>query len=154
MDKPSRVADALLWSIALPGFGQFRNGKYLKGIVLILLEFVINVQSHLNQILISSFHGEIRLSIAQTDYQWLMFYPCVYMFGIWDAYRDAGGGTKPYAVFPFAFGAFFATIGVIYSRDALGAMWMGLAGLAVGIVVGLGLQRAFRGRAAAVQDTD
>lgn len=144
MDKPSRVAEALLWSIALPGFGQFRNGKYVKGILLILMEFAINVQSHLNLVIISSFHGNIHQAIDQTGYQWLMFYPCVYMFGIWDAYKDAGGGTKPFAVFPYVFGAFFATIGIIYSRDLLGAMWSGICGLAVGIAVGLVLQLAFR----------
>lgn len=144
MDKPSRVVEALLWSVALPGFGQFRNGKYVKGILLILLEFAINVQSNLNLVIISSFHGDIRNAINQADYQWLMFYPCAYMFGIWDAYKDAGGGTKPFAVFPFVFGAFFATVGVIYSQDFLGAMWSGLCGLAGGIAVGIVLQTVFR----------
>lgn len=38
--------EKLLWSIALPGFGQLLNGKYLKEILLIVLEFSINVQSH------------------------------------------------------------------------------------------------------------
>jgi hypothetical protein len=144
MDKPSRVAEALLWSIALPGFGQLRNGKYVKGILLILLEFAINVQANLNLIIIASFHGDIRHAIDQTDDQWLMFYPCVYMFGIWDAYKDAGGGKKPFAVFPYVFGAFFATIGIIYSRELLGAMWSGIGGLMFGITVGLVLQLAFR----------
>ncbi|MBO9597357.1 MAG: hypothetical protein J7559_05995 [Cohnella sp.] len=144
MDKPSRVVEAVLWSIALPGFGQFRNGKYVKGILLILLEFAINVRSNLNLVIISSFHGNIREAIDQADYLWLMFYPCVYMFGIWDAYKDAGGGTKPFAVFPFAFGAFFGTIGVIYSEHFLGAMWLGLCGLAVGIAVGILLRTMFR----------
>ncbi len=144
MDKPSRAAEALLWSIALPGFGQFRNGKYVKGTLLILLEFAINVQSHLNLVIISSFHGNIRNAINQADYQWLMFYPCVYMFGMWDAYKDAGGGEKPFSVFPYVFGAFFATIGVIYSQDYFGAMWLGICGLAVGIAVGIALQKIMR----------
>ncbi|MBB6734229.1 hypothetical protein [Cohnella zeiphila] len=146
MHKSSRVAEAMLWSIALPGFGQFRNGKYIKGTLLIVMEFLINAQSNLNLIIISSFHGDIRGTIDQTDYQWLMFYPCVYMYGIWDAFKDAGGGTKPYAVFPFVFGAFFATIGVIYSPYFLGAMWLGILGLAVGVAVGMALQYAFRNR--------
>ena len=30
--------EKLLWSIALPGFGQMLNGKYVKGILLIILE--------------------------------------------------------------------------------------------------------------------
>lgn len=36
--------ERLLWSIALPGFGQFLNKKYLKGIVFVFLEFLVNVQ--------------------------------------------------------------------------------------------------------------
>lgn len=67
--------EALLWSIALPGFGQFLNGKPLKGIVFVFLEFLINVQGNFNTIIISSFQGDINKAIEQADYQWLMFYP-------------------------------------------------------------------------------
>ncbi|WP_405449886.1 hypothetical protein [Paenibacillus sp. HJGM_3] len=98
----------------MPGFGQLLNGWYLKGLLLVGLEFLINIQSNLNEIIISSFHGEIENTINQTNYQWLLFYPCVYLFGIWDAHKDAGGGTTPYAVVPFAFGAFFGTVGIIF----------------------------------------
>jgi hypothetical protein len=48
--------EALLRSIALPGFGQFLNGNYIKGIAFLVLEFVINVQSNFNEVVISSFH--------------------------------------------------------------------------------------------------
>src|SRR5699024_1922917 len=58
-------------------------------------------------------------AIQQVDYQWIMFYPCIYMFAIWDAYKDAGGG-GPYAFLPFVFAAYFGTIGVIYSSEILG----------------------------------
>ncbi|MFC0212873.1 hypothetical protein ACFFK0_10410 [Paenibacillus chartarius] len=144
MEKSKRI-EMLLWSIALPGFGQLLNGKILKGIILISLEFLINIQSHLNEIIISSFHGQIDWTINQTNYQWLMFYPCVYIFGMWDAYKDAGGGATPYSVLPFAFGAFFATGGIIYSRDVLGPVWLGIAGLIVGIGIGL-ILKTFLGK--------
>ena len=72
--------EALLWSIALPGFGQLLNGKYLKGIIFISLEFIINVQSHFNEIILHSFNGDIEKAIESTEYQWLIFYPCVYFF--------------------------------------------------------------------------
>jgi hypothetical protein len=51
--------EKLLWSIALPGFGQFLNGKLIKGVVFVFLEFLINVQSNFNKVIISSSHGEI-----------------------------------------------------------------------------------------------
>ncbi|MET3698099.1 hypothetical protein SAMN05877753_10746 [Bacillus oleivorans] len=70
----------LMWSIALPGFGQYLNGKYFKGTVLLILEFLINIQANFNQVILLSFHGEIDDAIQHADYQWLMFYPCLYFF--------------------------------------------------------------------------
>ncbi|MFP3415777.1 hypothetical protein SB773_30515, partial [Bacillus sp. SIMBA_074] len=77
----SAAIEKMLWSIALPGFGQLLNGKFVKGLILLTLEFIINLKSHLNQIIIASFQGDIPIAIRLTDFQWLMFYPCVYMFG-------------------------------------------------------------------------
>ena len=143
MNKNAKF-EAFIWCIAFPGFGQLLNGKLVKGIILIVLELLINSLSGLNEMIIYSYHGNIDRAIHITDYQWLMFYPCVYMFGIWDAYKDADGGTTPYAAAPFAFGAFFGTIGVIFSRNFLGAMWLGLLGLLIGVIVGLSLKKVLR----------
>lgn len=107
--------EALFWSIALPGFGQLLNGKLIKGIVFIAMEILINVQANFNLAIISSFQGDILLSIEQIDFQWLMFYPCLYFFAMWDAFKDAGGGKDQYAFLPFVFCAYFVTLGLIYS---------------------------------------
>lgn len=88
--------EAILWSIALPGFAQLLNRKFLKGIVLIFLEILVNVNSHFNMAILYSFQGNIREAIEATNYQWLMFYPCLYMFAMWDAYKDAKGETSVY----------------------------------------------------------
>lgn len=145
MNKP---LEALIWSIALPGFGQFLNNSYFKGAVLIALEVGINMGANLNTIIISSFQGQPNLAIQQTDYQWLMFYPCLYMFGIWDAFKDAGGGANsPYAFIPFVLCAFFGTVGVIYSSTLrisgtlLGPVWCGMLFAAVGFAFGMLLER-------------
>ena len=138
-----KKTEALLWSIALPGFGQLLNGKYVKAILLISLEFIVNIQSGLNEVIISSFNGEIEKAISQTDYQWLMFYPCIYMFAMWDAYRDAGGAETQYTAVPFVFGAYFGTIGIIYSSTLkimgvlFGTVWLGIVGLFVGLMLGM-----------------
>jgi hypothetical protein len=135
--------EKILWSIALPGFGQYLNGQFLKGTVFIFLEFLINVQSHFNEVIILSFHGEIRAAIEQTNYQWLMFYPCVYMFAAWDAYRNAKGRRDPYIYFPFVFSAFSVTVGLIYSPNLkimgflLGPVWLPILSLIPGIGIGL-----------------
>ncbi|WP_100013272.1 hypothetical protein [Lentibacillus sediminis] len=139
--------EKLLWSIALPGFGQLLNGKYLKGILLIFLEFLVNVMGNLNTIILLSFHGEIDKAIQQADYQWLMFYPCLYFFAMWDAYKDAGGGKEPYSFLPFVFVAYFVTVGTIYSSnltlfgELLGPIWLPMLSVIPGLFVGLLLKR-------------
>ncbi|MBP1933960.1 hypothetical protein [Ammoniphilus resinae] len=139
--------EVILWSIALPGFGQFLNGKYVKGIVFILLEFVINVKANLNTVIIFSFLGQIDEAIQQTDYQWLMFYPCLYLFAIWDAYRDAYRDTVKEPVPPFIFlrfvmAAFLGTVGVVYSSIftlfgmRFGPVWLPIICLILGVFLG------------------
>jgi hypothetical protein len=147
-----KASEAILWSIALPGFAQVLNGRIVKGIILIGLEFLINVQSHLNQIIIFSFYGQIDMAIATANFQWLMFYPCLYFFAMWDAYRDAGGAKKPYAYLPFVFSAYFVTVGTIYSSTftlfevLLGPLWLPILSVIPGMFVGFLLQIFMRKR--------
>jgi hypothetical protein len=106
-----------LWSIAIPGFGQFLNKRYFKGVVLIILEFVINVKANINTAIVFSFLGQTELAVKVSNYQWLMFYPCVYLYSIWDALRDGSTDEeRPLLFLPFAVSAYIETIGVIYSR--------------------------------------
>jgi len=137
----------LLWNIALPGFGQLLNGKLLKGIFFIVLEMIINVQSHFNKIIYFSFNGEISKAIDHTEYQWLMFYPCVYFFSMWDAYKDAGGGKDPYSYLPFVMCAYFVTVGLMYSAKVrifgicLGTVWFPMLCVIPGVFIGVLLKR-------------
>ncbi|WP_134701090.1 hypothetical protein [Ammoniphilus sp. YIM 78166] len=146
MEK-SKHLEVLLWSIAFPGFGQYLNGKFLKGLTFLILEFVINIQSNLNIIIISSFQGQIESAIDQVDFRWLLFYPCVYLFAMRDAYRDAGGGKEPYAFLPFVLSAYMGTIGVIYLTEIYvygrkwGPIWLSILFLIIGIGVGLIVKR-------------
>jgi len=134
--------EAALWSVAIPGFGQLINKKYLKALTLIALELLINTQSHLNTVIIYSFNGQIAEAIFSTNYQWLMFYPCIYMFAVWDAYRDAGGNEIPLLFLPFALSAYTGTIGVIFSNTfkihhvLLGPLWMLLSFALIGFGLG------------------
>nr|WP_181396145.1 hypothetical protein [Cytobacillus oceanisediminis] len=136
------ILEKLMWSIALPGFGQYLNGKYFKGTVLLILEFLINVQSNFNQVILLSFHGEIVDAINNTNYQWLMFYPCLYFFSIWDSVKDAGGGKDPYSFFPYVFAAFFVTVGLIFSSSLTifgllwGPVWLPMLFVLPGIIIG------------------
>lgn len=134
--------EALLWSIALPGFAQLLNKKIVKGLVFIFLEFLINVNSHFNLGIRASFLGEIEQAIQIIDFQWLMFYPCVYMFAMWDAFKDAEGESSPYSFLPFVFGAYFVTVGLMYSTVfkingvLLGPIWLPILSLIPGLLLG------------------
>jgi hypothetical protein len=118
--------ERIFWSIAFPGFGQFLNGKYIKGITFIILELVINVRAN--------FNAEIG---------WLMFYPCIYFFAMWDAFKDNGGGKHPLTFLPFAFCAYSVTVGLMYyskieiAHHNLGPVFLPMLFVIPGILIGL-----------------
>ncbi len=139
--------EPVLWSIAFPGFGQIRNGRFLKGVLFIGLEFLVNIYANLNQAIVFSFTGRITEAIQATNYQWIMFYPCIYTFSIWDAFCDAGSGNSDYAVLPAAFAAYFGTLGVTFSGEPvfellLGPIWGGLAGMFAEAALGWSIKAA------------
>ncbi|CAG9620607.1 hypothetical protein [Sutcliffiella rhizosphaerae] len=138
----NNAVERLLWSIALPGFGQLLNKKYIKGLTFIILEFLINVQANFNSIIMYSFRGEINLAITEANYLWLMFYPCLYFFAMWDAFKDAGGGQSPYIFLPFVSCAYFVTVGLMLSGKIklfgtiIGPVWMPMLFVIPGLTVG------------------
>ncbi len=141
--------EKLVWSIAFPGFGQLLNGKYIKGIFLIFLEVIVNVQSNFNSAILSSFLGDISTSIEQVNFQWLLFYPCLYFFSMWDAIKDANKGrdTSPLLFLPFVFSAYFVTVGVMFSTKItifgvlLGPIFLPMLFVIPGVVIGLLLRK-------------
>ncbi|MDR7002117.1 hypothetical protein [Neobacillus niacini] len=139
--KKTYKLEAVLWSIAFPGFGQLLNGHLIKGILFIVLEFIINVNSLFNQAIMLSFLGKINEAANVVDHQWLMFYPCVYMYAMYDAYKFAEGENPRLSFVPFAFGAYFVTIGLMYSPNEIfgiffGPIWLPMMSLFPGLGVG------------------
>ncbi|WP_449539240.1 hypothetical protein [Ferdinandcohnia sp. Marseille-Q9671] len=114
-----KAIERLFWSIALPGFGQLLNKQYVKGLTFIFLEFLVNTLGNFNEVIRLSFLGETQLALQLTNYGWLMFYPCLYFFAMWDAFKEAGGGQAPYSFLPFAFCAYFVTVGLMYAPKAM-----------------------------------
>lgn len=80
---------ALLWSFSLPGLGQIYNGQQLLGIILVLLELIINQLSSLNISIFASFHGDFQLGHDAINYQWGMYYPSIWGFAMWHAYNTS-----------------------------------------------------------------
>jgi hypothetical protein len=150
MEKKDKIIESILWSIALPGFGQILNGRLIKGFLFIALEVVINVGANFNEVIRLSFMGQIDAAISQTNYQWLMFYPCLYFFAMYDAFKDAGGGKEPFSYLPFVSSAFLVTVGVMYSIKAkvfgilLGTVWFPMLCVIPGLIIGFSLKKILK----------
>ncbi|MFN7250463.1 MAG: hypothetical protein ACK4M9_06665 [Anaerobacillus sp.] len=142
--------EALLWSIALPGFGQFLNKKIVKGIVLIFFEVIINVMSNFNLAILKSFNGNIYGAIEVTNFQWLMFYPCFYIYSLWDAFRDSNQDIDRLLFLPFAFSAYSVTVGLIYSQRLTifgvlpGPVFLPMLFLIPGLIIGFTIRKIIR----------
>lgn len=144
--KERNKLELLLWGIAFPGFGQLLNGRYAKGLLFIILELVINVNSNFNRIIMYSFNGDTRLAAETADYGWLMFYPCIYFFAIWDAYKEGAGENTSFAYLPFVSSAYFVTLGIIFSENFTlfslypGPVLLPLLFLIPGLIIGSGVR--------------
>lgn len=150
MRKKDRRLEALFWSIAFPGFGQLLNRQIIKGILLLLLEFVVNVQSKFNEAIVYSFIGEIEKAAQTINYQWLMFYPCIYFFAIWDAYKFSADEPEPFSFFPFVFSAYFVTVGLMFSSKTevlgtnIGPIFLPMLFVIPGVAIGLFIKKLFK----------
>lgn len=141
--RDSFPAEVLLWSIALPGFGQLLNGKLIKGVLFIFLEFLINMNSNLNLHIKYSFTGHFEKAVQVTDYQWALFYPCLYVFAMFDGYNDAlkakEQARSPLLALPFVCAAYLSTVFVIYQDAWLNIPVPPLIFPIIGIVAGFGV---------------
>lgn len=77
------------------------------------------------------------------NYEWILFYPCSYMFAMWDAFKDADGSQlRPFTYMPFVCGAIFVTVAIFYSTDRfylgekLGPIFLPILSLIPGLLVG------------------
>lgn len=134
--------EAVLWSIALPGFSQLLARQLWKGTLFVVLEFLINVYSNFNAGIMHSFLGEMDKAVEVMDFQWLMFYPCLYMFAMWDAYKIAMPENEELSFLPFVFSAYFVTVGLMYSTKIklfgifFGPVFLPMMGVIPGLIVG------------------
>jgi hypothetical protein len=135
--------EGILWSIALPGFPQLLVGLWFKGTLFVLLEIMINIQSNFNLGIMYSFLGETHKAAEILDYQWLMFYPCLYMFAMWDAYKIADGPKEKYSFLPFVMSAYTVTVGLMYSPKVylfgkfIGPIFLPMLFVIPGVLLGL-----------------
>jgi len=76
-----------------------------------------------------------------------MFYPCLYFFATWDAWKDAEGGKEKYSFRPFVFTAYSVTVGCIYSSSfrtfglLFRPIWLPMLCVIPGVICGLLIQK-------------
>ncbi|SDE29305.1 hypothetical protein SPACI_048750 [Sporomusa acidovorans DSM 3132] len=80
---------SFLWSAMFPGFGQLYNRDYIMGITLLILETVINYMAKLNLCIYYVFNGDFEQALKNIDFQWILFYPAIWSFSMWQAYDYA-----------------------------------------------------------------
>lgn len=80
---------ALIWSALLTGFGHIYNMKLLKALILLGWTVAIIAMSHINSAIIATLTGQFQQVDAIVNYQWLLFFPSIYLFAMWDAYNDS-----------------------------------------------------------------
>lgn len=141
---------AAIWSLFLPGFGQFYNGDYLTGFVLMVWEILVNTMGGINLSIFFAFNGELERSFEVLDFQWALFYPSVYAFSVWQAYQKASninrqlaqeGVPRPEKVtyhdglfIGLALGLFFGLIWSFTGNPVIGALSGGVIGVASGFL--------------------
>nr|WP_315990965.1 hypothetical protein [Desulforamulus aquiferis] len=88
---------ALAWSALLSGFGHIYNHKALKGMILLGWTVAIIYFANINMAIIHTSFGRFDLAEATVNYQWLLFFPSLYIFAMWDAYNDTVEMNKLFA---------------------------------------------------------
>ncbi|MGD6942868.1 hypothetical protein ACQCT6_12610 [Cytobacillus gottheilii] len=138
--------ESIMWSIAFPGFSQLLTGHYIKGIFFVLSEVIINMNSDFNLAIMFSFIGDFDQAYSVTDFQWLLFYACLYFFAMWDGYRTAMPSEEKLSFLPFVFSAYFVTVGVFYCTKfklfgtLIGPVFIPMLFVIPGLVIGFTLR--------------
>lgn len=108
------------------------------GIILIILELVININSNLNLSIYHTFNGNFAESLNVVNWQWLLFYPSILNLGMWHAYYRAGGKGNGFFI-GFQFGG---SLGMYWSLFG-SPMFGGILGGAIGAITGLIIDRRY-----------
>ena len=88
---------AAAWSALLTGFGHIYNKKAFKALILLSWTVAIIYFARLNDAIIATFNGQFDRAKETVNYQWLLFFPSIYLFSMWDAYNDAVEMNKLFA---------------------------------------------------------
>lgn len=79
---------AAFWSALFTGLGQLYSHRIVTGFLLIGLTVTITEKTNLPYAVIDILTGDLQeFHTLQTNYEWALFFPSIYAFGIYDAYQ-------------------------------------------------------------------
>jgi hypothetical protein len=79
---------AMFLSIFLGGAGHFYTFKSVKAVMLMGWHLAIWLNSGLNRAILATVQGNWHEVHTLVDYQWLLFWPSIHLFNIWNAWSD------------------------------------------------------------------
>ncbi|HYG58438.1 MAG TPA: hypothetical protein VD902_10295 [Symbiobacteriaceae bacterium] len=79
---------ALFLSLLLGGGGHFYNFSLVKAVMLMGWHLAIWLNSGMNQAIVAMAKGNWEQVHQVLDYQWLLFFPSIHVFNMWNAYSD------------------------------------------------------------------
>lgn len=89
------------WSAAFPGCGHMMLCKYFQGFLLMIWEFIINLNAHINTAIMYSMTGKFELAKQVLDTRLFLLYIGIYIYSMWDSYRIAINLNKIYLLADF-----------------------------------------------------
>ncbi|WP_061808823.1 hypothetical protein [Rossellomorea vietnamensis] len=95
LDKRNPVM-AVIWSLFIPGLGQLYIHRIVTAFFVIVWTVVFFYYSHGLEATSLLFLGEIAESTAVLDAEWLLFFPSLYGFSIFDSYMNTVENNKLY----------------------------------------------------------
>lgn len=95
LDKRNPVM-AVLWSLFIPGLGQLYLHRIVTAFFVIVWLVVFFYYSHGLEAISLLFLGEIEKATSVIDPEWLLFFPSLYGFAIFDSYINTVENNKLY----------------------------------------------------------
>ncbi|MCD8509310.1 MAG: hypothetical protein LRY73_05130 [Bacillus sp. (in: Bacteria)] len=95
LDKRNPVM-AVIWSLFIPGLGQLYIHRIITAFFVIIWAVVFFYYSHALEAISLLFLGEIERSTAVIKPEWLLFFPSLYGFSVFDSYINTVENNKLY----------------------------------------------------------
>lgn len=87
---------AAFWAAVLGGAGHFHNMQLSKGAMLMAWHLAIWLNSGMSRAVVFTLLGRTDLIPEVINYEWLLFWPSIHMFNVWNAWVDCVGSNNLY----------------------------------------------------------